>query len=166
MKRTKVLLLTLALFGSTGCETPVADPGPKIAAVLDGLPSAWNARDASRWVANFSPMSDFTNILGMHFEDRAANEARHATLFETIFSESRLEAEVLEIRVLGDDAAIAEVGFRLVGYERLPPGVTETVPGELHTRLITVLERVEEEWRIVAAQNTAILPVAFSSGTG
>ena len=36
---------------------------------------------------------------------------------------------------------------------------------ELRTRLITVLERGEEdEWRIVAAQNTAILPIAAPSG--
>ncbi len=163
MKRT-LLVVTLASLVSLGCEAPVLDPGPDISAVLEGLPAAWNSRDASSWVANFSAASDFTNILGMHFEDRAANEARHATLFETIFRESHLEAEVLEIRVLGDDAAIAEVGFRLVGYQRLPPGVTETLPGELRTRLITVLERVGAEWKIVAAQNTAILPVVVASG--
>jgi len=164
MKRTRFPVVILASFVSLGCEVEAVDPSPEISAIIGGLPAAWNSRDASSWVANFSSASDFTNILGMHFEDRAANEARHATLFETIFRESHLEAEVLEVRVLGDDAAIAEVGFRLVGYERLPPGVIETMPGELRTRLITVLELVGEEWKIVAAQNTAILPVAVAAG--
>jgi hypothetical protein len=62
--------------------------------------------------------------------------------------------------VLGGDAAVAELQFTLVGYSRLPPGVTESRPGQLMTRLITVLERRRERWVIVAAQNTAILPIA------
>ena len=100
----------------------------------------------------------------MHFPDRAANVDRHAQLFATIFRDSRLEAEVLGVRAVGSDAAVAEVEFRLVGYERLPPGIQETEPGVLRTRLISVLERSGGAWRIVAAQNTAILPAAVAAG--
>lgn len=132
----------------------------EIEEILRRLPAAWNARDADAWVASVGEDSGFTNILGMHFPDRAANRSRHAELFETIFADSRLEAEVLSVRVVGRDAAVAEVEFTLVGYHRLPPGVEETVPGVLRTRLVTVLERREVGWTIVAAQNTAILPVA------
>jgi uncharacterized protein (TIGR02246 family) len=162
----RVVGVTLAIAGVSGCGAPPVDHEAEITAVLETLPVAWNARDASMWVANFAPSSDFTNILGMHFEDRAANEARHAVLFETIFSDSQLEAEVLEVRVLGGDAAVAEVAFRLIGYERLPPGVIETEPGELRTRLITVLERRDGRWQIVAAQNTAVLPAAVAPPAG
>ena len=151
---------------TASCGAPPVDHAAEISTLLEALPAAWNARDASMWVANFTPSSDFTNILGMHFEDRASNEERHALLFGSIFSDSQLEAEVLEVRVLGDDAAVAEVGFRLVGYERLPPGVTETAPGELRTRLIVVLERRDDRWHIVAAQNTAVLPAATAGPTG
>lgn len=128
--------------------------------ILLRLPDAWNARDAGAWAASFGERSGFTNILGMHFPDRTTNRERHAELFRTIFANSRLEAEVLSIRPVGADAAVAEVAFTLVGYERLPPGVEETEPGVLQTRLITVLERHEGSWLIVAAQNTAILPTA------
>jgi uncharacterized protein (TIGR02246 family) len=158
--QSKLLGVAMATLPLLGCEPREVDHVAEVTTVLEALPVAWNARDASMWVANFASSSDFTNILGMHFDDRAANEARHATLFESIFSNSTLEAEVLDVRILGDDAAVAEVAFRLVGYERLPPGVIETEPGELRTRLITVLERREGRWQIVAAQNTAILPFA------
>lgn len=138
-----------------------APPTPDLSgveSVLMALPEAWNARDASAWVARFDPESSFTNILGMHFPDREANEARHAQLFETIFAESSLTAELLSVRRVGERGAVAELAFTLVGYERLPPGIQETEPDVLHTRLITVLEYRASGWTVLAAQNTAILP--------
>lgn len=142
---------------------------PNLDAVRDlllALPEAWNARDAAAWVASFGEESDFTNILGMHFADRAANEARHARLFETIFARSTLSAGVLSVRQVGQTGAVAELELTLVGYDRLPPGIEETEPGVLRTRLITVLERRGGAWEVVAAQNTAILPAAAAAAGG
>jgi uncharacterized protein (TIGR02246 family) len=144
---------------------PPATPfdADEVAGVLGALPVAWNGRDASAWGEHFVERSTFTNILGMHFPDRAANVARHEQLFATIFRDSRLTAEVLDVRPVGADGAVAQVQFELSGYERLPPGIGETEPGLLRTRLISVLERVDGDWRIVAAQNTAILPAALET---
>jgi len=142
------------------CEPP---PHPDLAGVeelLLALPDAWNRRDAGAWVSSFDQDSGFTNILGMHFPDRAANEARHAELFRTIFANSTLTAEVLGVRPVGDAGAVAEVRFTLVGHERLPPDMEETEPGVLRTRLITVLEHRDGSWHVLAAQNTAIAPAA------
>lgn len=133
-----------------------SDLHDQVAAILNTLPDAWNARDADRWVGQFAAASDFTNILGMHFPDREANRARHAELFGTIFANSRLEAQLLSVRPVGSGGAVAELEFTLTGYDRLPPGVEETEPGVLRTRLLSVLERRGNDWRIVAAQNTAI----------
>lgn len=127
--------------------------------VLLALPDAWNARDASAWVENFTPDSGFVNILGMRFPDRASNQERHASLFATIFRDSTLHAEVLHIRFTDPDTAVAEVRFRLVGYAALPPGIGETAPGVLETRLVDVLQKIDGNWRIVFSQNTAIVPL-------
>jgi uncharacterized protein (TIGR02246 family) len=129
-----------------------------IRVVLLALPDAWNARDASAWVENFTPDSGFVNILGLRFPDRASNQERHAALFATIFRDSTLQAEVLHVRFPDPDTAVAEVLLRLVGYEALPPGIGETVPGVLETRLVDVLQKVDGHWRIVFSQNTAIVP--------
>ena len=127
--------------------------------VLLALPEAWNARDAAAWVENFTPDSGFVNILGMRFPDRATNRERHASLFATIFRDSTLNAEVLHIRFTDPDTAVAEVLLRLVGYAALPPGIGETAPGVLETRLVDVLQKIDGHWRIVFSQNTAIVPL-------
>ncbi|MDX1394723.1 MAG: SgcJ/EcaC family oxidoreductase [Gemmatimonadota bacterium] len=129
-----------------------------IGRIVDGLAEAWNAYDADAWVASFDEDSGFTNILGMHFPDRAANRERHTALFETVFQGSRLESELLVVRPIGDDAAVAEIRLTLTGYRGLPPGISPTRPGVLETRLILALRETAGEWRVVAAQNTAILP--------
>lgn len=158
--RAAVPVLTLAcLLSCTASAAPF--DAAEVEPLLLALPDAWNARDAGAWVARFEEDSGFTNILGMHFPTRDANEARHAQLFETIFANSTLRAEVISVRPVGSHGAVAEVGFELVGYERLPPDVEETEPGILRTRLIVVLERDAGEWGVVAAQNTAVLPAAL-----
>ena len=152
------LLLCLTLLAPTAVAGQTDDDRDAIGSVLDELVTSWNARDAEGWVARFTEDSGFTNILGTHFRDRDANRARHALLFESVFAESTLAGEVAELRPLGDDAAVATVLFTLTGYTSLPPGVMETEPGVLRTRLLTVLQRREGGWWIVEAQNTAVMP--------
>lgn len=130
-----------------------------IGEIVDGLPMAWNAADASAWVENFTETSGFTNILGMHFSDRAANQARHADLFATVFEGSQLESELISIHQAGREAAVVEVALELRGFKDLPPGISETQRGLLKTRLILALQKIEGRWWIIAAQNTAILPL-------
>jgi uncharacterized protein (TIGR02246 family) len=150
----------LTVFSLACVHGPVGGQTPEqqIELILTGLADAWNDRDAEAWVDAFAETSTFTNILGMHFPERAANKARHDQLFRTIFRDSTLGAEVLRVRMLGSHAAVADLEFRLRGYQGLPPGIVETEPGLLRTRLISVLERRNGRWWIVASQNTAILP--------
>jgi uncharacterized protein (TIGR02246 family) len=150
-----LLVLVLATV-SLAAQSPEDEPA--IRKVLLALPDAWNARDANAWAENFTPDSGFVNILGMRFPDRASNQERHAALFATIFRDSTLHAEVLHIRFTDPDTAVAEVLFRLVGYKALPPGIGETAPGVLETRLVDVLQKINGHWRIVFSQNTAIVP--------
>ena len=149
-------LLALVLAAASVAAQSLEDERA-IREVLLALPEAWNARDAAAWVENFTPDSGFVNILGMRFPDRASNEERHASLFATIFRDSTLQADVLHIRFADSDTAVAEVRFRLVGYTALPPGIGETAPGVLETRLVDVLQKIDGHWRIVFSQNTAIV---------
>jgi hypothetical protein len=64
-----------------------------------------------------------------------------------------------KVRAIGTSGAIAETDYELRGYDRLPPGIRPTDPdGTLRTRLKYVWELKPEGWRIVSAQNTAVLP--------
>ncbi len=159
-----ILYFAAIMLAPAGIAAQSADDERAIREVLMALPEAWNARDAAAWVENFTPDSGFVNILGMRFPDRAANEQRHAALFATIFSDSTLSAEVLQIRFTDADTAVAEVRFELIGYAALPPGIGETEPGKLATRLVDVLQKIDGHWRIVFSQNTAIVPLPPGPG--
>ena len=130
-----------------------------IRAILDDRQAAWSFRDAAAWVRDFTADSGFVNILGMRFADRAGNEERHAALFATIFRDSLLTVELLHIRFADSDSAVVEARLQLTGYERLPPGIRETEPGMLATRLLDVVQRIDGRWRVVFSQNTAIAPL-------
>jgi len=129
-----------------------------IGEIVEDLAVAWNDGDAAGWVEHFAESSGFTNILGMHFPDRAANEARHASLFETVFEGSKLTSRLISIHQVGREAAVVEVGLELREYAGLPPGISETERGVLKTRLILAFQKIEGRWWIIAGQNTAILP--------
>jgi len=119
----------------------------------------WNRHDAKAWVSPFSEDAEFINILGTSLQGRAEIERRHAEIFATIFARSRIIVTTRKVRMLGNGAALAETDYELRDYDRLPPGIQATdADGTLRTRLKYVCELGSSGWRIVAAQNTAILP--------
>jgi len=130
-----------------------------IGQILTRQAEDWNRHDAKAWVAPFSDDAEFINILGASFQGRAEIERRHAEIFTTIFARSRVVVTTRKIRMLGATAALAETDYELRDYDRLPPGIQATdADGTLRTRLKYVCELEADGWRIVAAQNTAILP--------
>lgn len=156
-RRSLLLLLTLPLACRSGEE---GQGEAAIRALLARQAEAWNAHDARAWCASFSEDAEFINILGMLLQGRALIEARHDELFRGIFSESRVVVTTRKVRSLGGSSALAETDYELRGYARLPPGIRATeADGTLRTRLKYVLSLTPDGWRIVSAQNTAILPL-------
>lgn len=118
----------------------------------------WNRHDAHAWSAPFTEDADFINIIGMLFQGRAQIEKRHAELFEGIFKRSRVVVTTRKVRSLGPTSALAETDYELRDYDRLPPGLKPSdADGTLRTRLKYVLTLTPEGWRIVSAQNTAVV---------
>lgn len=119
----------------------------------------WNRHDAKAWVSAFSDDAEFINILGTTLQGRAEIERRHAEIFSSIFARSRVVVTTRKVRLLGATAAVVETDYELRDYDRLPPGIQATdADGTLRTRLKYVCELEAGSWRIVAAQNTAVLP--------
>ncbi|HET9934097.1 MAG TPA: SgcJ/EcaC family oxidoreductase [Polyangiaceae bacterium] len=152
-------LVLVALLPACAKEAPSQPPETEIRKVLAQQEDAWNRHDAKAWVAAFSDDAEFINILGTSLQGRAEIERRHAEIFRTIFSHSHVSVQTRKVRALGSGAALAETDYQLRDYDRLPPGIRPTDPdGTLRTRLKYVWELRPEGWRIVSAQNTAILP--------
>lgn len=160
MVARRSLVLLLALSPVLGCDASPSPPAePAIRKALEQQAQAWNQHDAKAWSASFADDADFVNILGMLFQGRQEIERRHADLFGSIFARSQVVVTTRKVRPIGKTAAVAETDYELRGYDRLPPGIRPTDPdGTLRTRLKYVWELKPEGWRIVSAQNTAVLP--------
>jgi uncharacterized protein (TIGR02246 family) len=155
------LLLSLALLLSLSllaCSSPPAEAEATIRAELARQADAWNRHDAHAWVAPFSEDAEFVNILGMSLQGRDEIEKRHREIFQGIFAHSKVVVKTRKLRSLGATAALVETDYELRDYERLPPGIRPTDPdGTLRTRLQYVWVLGREGWRIVSAQNTAVV---------
>ncbi len=126
--------------------------------VVASQAAAWNHHDAHAWADAFTPDGEFVNILGTLLEGREQIEKRHAELFTTIFSRSRVVVTTRKVLSLAAKAALVETVYELRDYARLPPGVQPTdADGTLRTRMKYVLVLAADgRWRIASAQNTAI----------
>jgi uncharacterized protein (TIGR02246 family) len=157
----RALALAFALtFSLTACNQAPPAAEPAIREALARQADAWNRHDAKAWVAAFSDDAEFVNILGMALQGRADIEKRHAEIFAGIFSHSRVVVTTRKVRQLGPGAAVAETDYELRDYDRLPPGIHPSdSDGTLRTRLKYVWALDHDRWRIVAAQNTAVLPL-------
>jgi uncharacterized protein (TIGR02246 family) len=160
MVARRSLVLLLGFSPLLGCDASTSAPAePAIRKALEQQAQAWNQHDAKAWSASFADDADFVNILGMLFQGRQEIERRHADLFGSIFARSQVVVTTRKVRPVGKTGAVAETDYELRNYDRLPPGIRPTDPdGTLRTRLKYVWELKPEGWRIVSAQNTAVLP--------
>lgn len=134
-------------------------------ALVERQCAAWNAGDADAWSACFSEDAAFVNILGMPLDGRAQIAERHGVMFQTVFAGSRCEAAIEHVARLGNDGVVARIGLVVTGQRMQPPGIQATdADGTLRTRMLYVLRRVPDgQWTVVAAQNTAIAPTAWTT---
>lgn len=157
-----LLLLTSPLFGCDATSRPANGALPAETSIRRALAEqadAWNRHDAKGWSASFADDADFVNVMGMLFQGRAEIERRHADLFGSIFARSQVVVTTRKVRSVGATAAVAETDYELRNYDRLPSGIRPTdADGTLRTRLKYVWELTPSGWRIVSAQNTAVLP--------
>lgn len=121
---------------------------------------AWNQGDAAAYAEAASEEIWFTNILGQSRTGRREFQERHAEIFAGMFRGSRLEQETVRLRLLGPEAAMVETRVTLAGFRALPPGISPSADGALHTRLLQVLVREAGAWRIAAYHNVAEAPAA------
>ncbi|MCY1082888.1 SgcJ/EcaC family oxidoreductase [Archangium lansingense] len=119
---------------------------------------AWNRHDATAWSKDFAPDSEFINIVGTVFSGREEIAKRHASIFASIFKDTRAEVTVRKILFVAPSVAVVDTEHVVTGYAGLPPGVQATEPGVLRTRMRYVLKQTGGKWSIVAGQNTDVKP--------
>jgi uncharacterized protein (TIGR02246 family) len=129
-----------------------------IGALKNAWDAAWAAKDAEAYARNYTVESELVNPLGGILVGREGIRAQHVILFGGPFAGSTSTTTVRRTVFLTRDTRMVDLDVALAGFTGLPPGLRETEPGVLRTRMkLIVVERLGG-WKILAQQFTAVAP--------
>jgi uncharacterized protein (TIGR02246 family) len=152
------ILLSVALILCFTDSTLGADSGDEaeIRQAVAEQVTAWNAGDAKRFSERFVDDGSFTNIRGTVFYGHQAFLDRHIEIFQGFFKDSRLAMSVSKIRFVRPDVAIVDLETQVSNLKGLPPGVTPSADGTIHTRLQQVYVKNKGRWWMASYHNVDV----------
>lgn len=113
--------------------------------------SAWNTHDMPALGALFHEDATFVNRFGHYVRGVDAIVKLHTPIHATIYGDSSLENELIDVVPIGDDAAVIHFWSRLRAGAAHPAG-----PQALDTLILAVLTRQAGAWRIKALENVTL----------
>jgi uncharacterized protein (TIGR02246 family) len=113
--------------------------------------AAWNLHDPTGLGALFHPDATFVNRFGHYVRGVEAIVALHAPIFATIYSDSTMANELIDVVPLGDAAAVIHCYSRLSAGAADPPG-----PHVIDTLIQAVLTPSGDGWKIIALENVTL----------
>jgi uncharacterized protein (TIGR02246 family) len=119
--------------------------------VAIGFQSAWNAHDMIALGNLFTTDATFVNRFGHYVRGVDEIISLHVPIHETIYRDSTLENELIDVAHIGEDVAVVHFWSRLSAGTAHPAG-----PHEVDTVILTVLTKQEKSWRICALENVTL----------
>lgn len=113
--------------------------------------AAWNAHDMAALGVLFDDEATFVNRFGHYVKGIPEIIALHEPVHKTIYSDSTLENELIDVAHIAQDAAIIHFWSRLAAGAAHPAG-----PHKVDTLILAVLTRQGETWRIRALENVTL----------
>lgn len=153
---TVILILQLTTIGYA------QDNEDKIAIqnIIQEETAAWNKGDAIDYSKHFAKDGTFTNILGLFFTGNEEFELRHEQIFKGVFKGTELTQIIVSLRFVHPDVAILESLTFINGFSKdgPPKGTYLDEKGRLRTRLLQVMVKEGNEWKIAVYHNVDIKP--------
>ena len=119
--------------------------------VLRAFQTAWNSHDMESFGALFHEDATFVNRFGHYVRGIEAIIGLHAPLHATLYSDSTLENDLIDVIAISGDAAVMHFWSRLTVGAAHPAG-----PHAVDTLILAVLTRQVGEWRIKALENVTL----------
>jgi uncharacterized protein (TIGR02246 family) len=113
--------------------------------------AAWNQHDMRALAALFHADATFVNRFGHYVRGVDAIVALHAPLHASIYSDSTLQNELIDVVAIGDAAAVVHFWSRLSSGAAHPAG-----PHIVDTLILAVLAFREDAWKIIALENVTL----------
>lgn len=120
-------------------------------AVAERFQDVWNGHDMAALGSLFHVDAIFVNRFGHLVRGVDEIVALHAPIHDTIYRDSTLENEVIDVTAIGDGAAIVHFWSRLTVGDGHPAG-----PHSVDTLIQAVLTRHEDAWLIKALENVTL----------
>jgi uncharacterized protein (TIGR02246 family) len=118
---------------------------------LHAFQACWNAHDVDALGTLFHEDATFVNRFGHYVRGVDAIIKLHAPIHATIYSDSTLANELIDVVPIGDDAVVVHFWSRLTVGTAHPAG-----PHAVDTLVLAVLTRQVDEWRIKALENVTL----------
>lgn len=112
---------------------------------------AWNNHDMKAFAALFHQDATFVNRFGHYVKGVDEIVALHQPIHDTIYSDSTLENELIDITPMNDDICISHFWSRLTAGVAHPQG-----PHQIDTLILTVLTKKNNSWYIQALENVTL----------
>lgn len=113
--------------------------------------AAWNSHDMASLGALFRDDASFVNRFGHYVRGVEDIIRLHAPIHATIYSDSTLENQLIDVAAISDDAAILHFWSRLRAGAAHPAG-----PHAVDTLILAVLTKQAGQWRIKALENVTL----------
>jgi len=113
--------------------------------------AAWNAHDMTAFAALFHADASFVNRFAHYVRGVDQIVALHQPIHATIYRDSTLENELIEVTPLGNDAAVVHFWSRLQIGPAHPAGAHE-----VDTLIQAVIVQRDGAWRIQALENVTL----------
>ncbi|QBQ41252.1 SgcJ/EcaC family oxidoreductase [Sphingobacterium psychroaquaticum] len=114
--------------------------------------AAWNERRADKIADLFVPDADFINVVGIWWENKVDIQKAHEYGLTAIFGESHLTLGKVKVKMLSSEIAVVHARFRLAGQR----GHGQSA-GLRQNLFLFVIQRLQDRWLAVSAQNTDIV---------
>ena len=113
--------------------------------------AAWNAHDMAALGSLFHQDATFVNRFGHYVRGADQIVALHVPIHETIYRDSRIQNEPIDVLHIAEGAAVIHFWSRLTAGASHPAG-----PHVVDTLIQAVLTRQDTAWRIQALENVTL----------
>lgn len=152
------LVLTITFLSMTLHAQSKLDSAAVQTIIQDEVVS-WNKGDATAYSQHFAEKGTFTNIQGAFFIGHQTFVERHDQIFKTVFNKTVLQVKPVSLMFVRPDVAVVEtLSFVSEFAAGPPPGARLDAKGRLCTRLLQVMAKEADGWKIVAYHNVDVKP--------
>lgn len=111
------------------------------------LVDAWTAGDATKFASPFTDDADFIVWFGMHLKGKEEITFGHNIIFKAFYANTIWDLKVQKIRFIGSNVALVHGAGAIIKVGGDEPTEPDAVP-------LIVLNKIDNDWKIVALQNT------------